>query len=229
MIEFKESEHKHFRKTINERFFSVWSEEMAWCLGLLYTDGNLSIKRDLSDGIREMRVKLSSTDLEILDKYKKFISFDGHIYEFDDKRGDRKRVYEVCSYNRLLCNDLISLGLNEKKSLNLRFPGAHPEIWMPGFIRGLWDGDGGIYIDNSKYFCKFTSCSKSFIIGLSDYLYSKLDIVSGVYDSGKGISIQLYGDNARRFSSYIYHNNMGDAYLDRKYQVWLKYKKMKGL
>lgn len=81
-----------------------------------------------------------------------------------------------------LCNQLISLGCTNAKSLTLHFPQTITDQYIPDFLRGIVDGDGciGLYdyskIKNGKTYqykttqCYIVSASVEFISGCHNAL-----------------------------------------------------------
>jgi hypothetical protein len=119
---------------VNERFFDKWSPEMAWCLGLLWTDGHMS-----KDG----SVELVSKDREMLVKFRKLISGEQRITKCEDRRNDYTwHRYRFGSVN--IAATLHKRGMKTRKSLTAGFPKV-PEKYLSHFVRGVFDGDGSVY------------------------------------------------------------------------------------
>jgi len=208
------------RPCVNHDFFKTWSPEMAWCLGLLYTDGNLFSWRDIRDITKLARVRFTNTDVDTINKFSSFTN--GYIQK-PCIRPSRKPLYNVDIYSKIVYEDLVKLGLMERKTHNLSFPDNFPEKFMCDFLRGIWDGDGGIYNYTGKFICSFTSSSLSFVEKLAEYLSYILN--SNIKFSSKEdkYQIKLFSDNAYLFCRTIYHKDMKNAYMIRKYEVWNKY------
>ena len=238
IMAFKMGMVRHFRN-IDENFFKTWSPEMAWCLGLMVTDGNLASQRNiLSDNLERKRLNIKNTDKEIIDKFVMLTksTYKVGIVNVDSTLGfgHRKKCFSTNISSEIIYDDLVALGLKERKSLDIEWNGDKvPLQFMPDYIRGLWDGDGGIYWrpERSEFSCSLTSGSHNFIYGLSHFLDERLGLSKHTISKklNSVYVLQLYGYNAYKLCRYIYHDKMGDAYLTRKYNVWLKYKEMKGL
>ena len=71
---------------IDNNFFSSWTPQMAWVLGILFTDGCLSIKGP------SRKMTLSSMDIEILEKVNYHLKSDKPI-------ASRKQSYDKSKYN----------------------------------------------------------------------------------------------------------------------------------
>jgi len=215
---------------VNNDFFKTWSPEMAWCLGLIYTDGYLNEER--------IRIELNNTDKEMVEKFIKFIDskYKLCVYHFKNvsgSYGNCKDKFYTYIHSDIMYNDLKSLGIFQKKSITIEFPAIYPQEFMADYIRGLWDGDGhiGVIKRDDIIVCSFTSGSHNFIYGLSVYLDNTLCLSKhSVSKNTNGTYImQLYGNNAYKLCNYIYHSKMSDAYLTRKYNVWNTFKERKNI
>ncbi|TSC56529.1 MAG: Uncharacterized protein Greene071421_166 [Parcubacteria group bacterium Greene0714_21] len=130
--------------------------------------------------------------------------------------------------------DLLKLGLVARKAYRVRIP-TIPFNYIRDFLRGYFDGDGGVslYLSHKKdrktptrvLLTTFTSCSKGM-----------LDDVAIVLSKGGGtrlkISQKKWGDNAfeLRYSTvdsrkiyYFLYRNQDQLFLRRKKIVFEKY------
>ena len=134
----------------NVTFFKAWTRELAWVLGLYFTDGHVS-RNTLS---------ISSIDTELVEKIRNLVS-PAHTISVNKNNRDGK-------INQFAINspEIVSLakgyGLTERKSLTMQFPEV-PDDCMRHFIRGCWDGDGGF----SGTIAHYTCGSKMFIDSLA--------------------------------------------------------------
>jgi hypothetical protein len=77
--------------------------------------------------------------------------------------------------------------------------------------------------------------SKSFVYELNEYLTEILILsrhtinIYVVEGNSPSYKISLTGNNARKLCRWMYHDKMSDAYLARKYDVWLRHEKRKYL
>lgn len=119
--------------TVNEKFFSEWSPEMAYVLGFIYADGNMSRNA--------YKIRISSKDRQILEDIKRVMSSTHSIKEESNKFGT---WYTLSISNKKIYSDLRKLGVYPNKSLSMRMPKVPKEL-VHHFIRGYFDGDGCIY------------------------------------------------------------------------------------
>lgn len=135
-----------------------WSSAVAYCVGLITTDGCLS-----GDG---RHIDFTSKDVELVEYVRECLGPRNRITR--KHRGDGIRRYfhaqisDVAVY-RWLC----SLGLTPRKSLTLG-PLAIPDEYFADFLRGSLDGDGSIMVyqdsvfpNSLRLYVRFCSGSRS--------------------------------------------------------------------
>lgn len=138
-------------KTVRERaleqyprdsfyFNKIDTREKAYWLGFLYADGCVS-KTNIQISIKE-------SDYAHIDAFRKAIgAVNNQITKTQkkDKFGWHFSIRDV-----QMSNDLKKLGCIEHKSLILKFPTEEqvPKKYIYDFLRGYFDGDGTISIDN---------------------------------------------------------------------------------
>ena len=147
---------------INVDFFSEWSPEMAWVLGLLFTDGNVG----------RGRITITSIDFDLLEKVQKLLNSTRSIKKHQQTYDKTKHIYTFEFYQEKMRKQLELLGLTERKSLTMKFPDI-PKEYMRHFVRGWWDGDGSFFLNDGKIRASFVSGSKEFMEKLVEELYSE--------------------------------------------------------
>lgn len=141
----------------------IWSEDLAYAIGLLATDGNLS-----SDG---RHLELTSKDKDQLENFSVCIEKRLPISEKKSGFSD-KEVYRVQFSDVTLYKFLESIGLTARKTHTI---GALeiPNKYFFDFLRGHFDGDGTFYsYQDSRwkssfmfYLC-FVSASEAHVLWL---------------------------------------------------------------
>jgi len=230
---------------IDEDFFSAWSPEMAWVLGLLFTDGHVQTRRRTRQSI-----SITSIDLDLLENIRHFLKTTRPIKKLIQSYDKTKHIYQLEFFREKMRDDLQRLGLIEKKSLVMKFPDV-PDQYVRHFIRGCWDGDGCVYIDkDGRLNASYVSGSKKFMEHLVDTLYKagihrkrithfikKAKRLRSIYPVGKyplnihvenrskspSYSIKLNSrENMETFFYYLYVGADESMYLKRKYDVFVK-------
>ena len=225
-------------KSVDDDFFKTWSPKMAWCLGLIATDGCLfSNVNAFRNVLVNKTLALGNTDKEIIDKMVNYIKSTYKIgtvkYNGRNGYGHCSDMYCVKIISSIIYDDLIALGIKERKSLDIQFPANYPVEFMADYIRGLWDGDGSVswYQHNGIFKCRIGMGSERFIRDLDAYLVGILNLSKHtigtrvLMNASPFFVLSLSGENARKLCRYIYHDKMGDAYLTRKLNAWKEYKR----
>ncbi|MFL5657302.1 MAG: LAGLIDADG family homing endonuclease [Ktedonobacteraceae bacterium] len=118
----------------NEEFFHTWSDDLAWLLGLIWSDGCL--KGD--------SVEIVSKDRDLIEAIVTLIGQEEGV----KKRKDAEAWY-VCFTSQEVADWLRSLGLTVAKSFSATFP-ALPPAYEAAFVRGLIDGDGSVDLSSRR-------------------------------------------------------------------------------
>jgi AraC-like DNA-binding protein len=159
---------KHTQLDINREFFTKWSDNFAYVLGFIYTDGNL-LKRHYAKKRKRYvdyyGITISQKDPEILEKIRLAMSLNKPIHKTKNKKDTY--LHLLSFRDQEIFERLESLGLCDNKSLVLKFPEV-PSQYLGGFVRGLFDGDGSYYGGNAR----LTTGSKEFAEGLKVALAS---------------------------------------------------------
>lgn len=112
-----------------------WSTELAYIVGLLTTDGNLS-----NDG---RHINMRSSDLQLLNTFKKCLHISNKIAQTHNDGFAKRPCYRIQFGNVQFYRWLLKIGLFPNKTYtirNLRIP----NLYFRDFLRGHLDGDGSI-------------------------------------------------------------------------------------
>ena len=134
---------------LNESFFKEWSNEMAWVLGLIVTDGCLN--KD------HYTISIAQKDTEILRKVAKLMVADFVL--------NKNQTPSLLLNSKIMYKDLEEKGITPNKSLTTKIPDI-PEKYVPHFMRGVIDGDG--WVQDRGYVMNITTASIDFANGLYD-------------------------------------------------------------
>lgn len=148
-------DYRPYNKNLKHDFFSVIdSEEKAWLLGFLFTDGSV---RKVGNSY-QIRLSIQLLDEEIIDKIKKWLEVD--IKTKYDKR-EKKECCGIEITSQKMFEDLANYGIVPNKTYitNKLYLEKIPEQFQRAYIRGLFDGDGGISFtgNTNEISCDFTS------------------------------------------------------------------------
>lgn len=207
-IGIKRSRHSHL---INEDFFKKMTNESAYILGFVFADG--SINTSLHHN--QLSIELNKKDVEILEFIRNNIQPSIKIHTYKRKHKKTKKHYfsiKVCFSSKEIVKDLIELGCCPNKTYQeIRIPDMPKELYR-SFIRGVFDGDGSVYITKkkNKTGCYICCSSISFLKDIQNILgFGDIDETENparIYFHNK--------EDKTRFFNYIYNNGF---YLKRKF------------
>lgn len=167
----------------------LWSPDLAYVVGLIATDGNLSL-----DG---RHITLRSNDRPLLDTYRKILQkpmvaiVETHSSGFTTNTCHRVQIGDITLYEWLR-----AIGLTPNKSKTIG-PLSIPDKYFRDFLRGHLDGDGSVYtyrddypakhFGNAKYvytrlYLRFLSASALHIRWISDTIVRLTDVHGRVYE-----------------------------------------------
>lgn len=214
------------KKNLNQDFFKKWSPEMAYVLGFFAADGNM-----LRNNRGAHFVEFQITDKQILFDIRRLVGSNHKITA--RTRGPRwKTNYRLQLGSKEWFFDLQKLGFTPAKSNTLKLPQI-PESLLAHFVRGYFDGDGGVYFKRHKtkdrknprwVFCsRFTSGSRKFLQDL--LLVLRRRCIKGgfinVKSQNKGFDLVLSHHDSVALC-YLMYNNAPCIYLKRKYKTFQK-------
>lgn len=187
-----------------ERAIDGWTSELAYAIGLLATDGNLS-----KDG---RHLTVTSADPDLLDVLRACLALQGPVRQV----GSRGRCHRVQWSDRCFYRWIESIGLSPAKSRSIGLL-AIPDQYFADFARGCIDGDGSIVVYVDRYHCgkdpryvyerlyvTLVSASRLFVDWFRATLFRLIDIRGSISErvsrSGRPYWVLRY---ARRESSRL--------------------------
>lgn len=205
---------------VNYDFFKKWSPEMSYVLGFIAADGNICHSG------KAHTLHIASDDRDIIEKIKKILNYSGPIHQKNRFNGKISYSLRIC--DQIIFKDLENWGISERKSLTL-FPKVRKK-YVSDFLRGYLDGDGTVYLRNTKYLSK---------LGVVFYTASK-PMAKFIYTNLKNLLIHSFSNIQNRLTKYnncyysislghkascelyskIYPNT--DLYMERKYNKFIE-------
>jgi transposase-like protein len=212
---------------LNEQFFRQWSPEMAWVLGVIYTDGCLF---PMSHNSNVNKIAIAQKEPELLEKTKLLMDCDARL-TFRKRRQYGKIVagelYQLAIANNDMYADLTQIGLTPRKSLTLAFPNV-PNQYVHHFLRGCWDGDGSVGFSETKHYfrAEYVSGSKGFIDGMVDQFvqngFNKPNVYVNRRSKNPAYVIRFTGAELTKLVEYLYKDAHAWMYLARKHELFIK-------
>lgn len=217
--------------TTNARFrvdaFDEWSPDMAYALGLLISDGNISTDKRS----RSFRIALEMVDEGTVRWFHTFMGNPNPVYIREPSgkpksivgklSGQKQKTYTSYVSNARLGTRLVELGVLPRKSwVDAGVPAVPDEILFD-FLRGVLDGDGHITFTRNgattTFHVGFASNSSRFLSDVKLRLM-QCGITAHIY----GITLRVNGRHAERLCARLYANP-GAPMMLRKYHRWDAY------
>ena len=193
-----------------------WSPEIAYVVGLITTDGNLSI-----DGYH---LEMTSKDIQLLNTFKRCLGIKNKITTKLSGYTGKKSCYRVQFGNVILYRWLLNLGLMPNKTKRL---GALrvPNKYFFDFLRGHLDGDGCIrkyqdpvYPNSERLYIRFFSASHKHIQWIQKKIKSLLGIKGYTRHETTGLLLSFAKKDSLKLLPYLYPTKNVPC-LKRKYKI----------
>lgn len=225
-------------KENSRRFFAdfnyferIDTAEKAYWLGFIYADGYVS-----SANGKRFGMSLSTKDIDHLEKLNRCLKSTYPINIYTVNHGyktDSEYCRLVISSDKLY-DDLVNQGVYEHKTNIIQKPNIERKFYAP-FILGLFDGDGSIFLNHSKY--PFYSINFMGTIDIIEFIqdyFIEEELVSSLnkpYQKREEQSVYAlrYGGNVivEKIMTHLYQTVDTDLPLKRKYELYLKCKQRK--
>lgn len=210
--------------TVNKEFFKSWSPAMAYVLGVIYTDGSLYSKVLNTKTMRRMsRFSVSQKEPELLQKVLALMESNARLY-LSKQRATGNPIYHFSINGDDMYEDLCSLGLKPNKSLSLDWPQV-PTPYVRHFIRGCWDGDGSVYLEEHNLdnpCASFISGSRPFVEGILNQLINLglSETKLHTRNDGRSFDFRFRGPECVKLYHILYDEVPDTMYLHRKFKLF---------
>lgn len=188
--------------TIREYDFT-WSAELAYAVGLITTDGSLSI-----DG---RHIDFTSKDREQVELFKKLLNLTNRVGQ--KSNGTDQLYYRIQVGNVALYRWLMNIGLMPNKSKVLGSMQI-PDHYFFDFLRGHLDGDGTINIYNDRQFpgsrrlyTIFLSASRPHLKWIQSTTKRLLGIRGYIHSTTRAWRLKFAKHDSLRLLPHMYHNS----------------------
>jgi len=220
---------KERRWKVHSQFFKKWTPEMAYVLGFFCADGYMFVNPRGSH-----YVAFNITDKDLLSKIKNLLGV-GHKLSLKNKKKQiycHKDSWCIQIGSKDIFNRFLRLGITRKKAARIRIP-KMPNKYLPDFVRGYFDGDGGVWCGychkkdrkrpTKMLVSTFTSCSKGMLQDIAKTFYSMINTTLKVPHFREGaFRLQYSTNDSRKIYKFLY-NNGSNLYLNRKKVIFEKY------
>lgn len=147
---------------VNHNFFKTQSEDMAYWIGILGSDGSVNRKEN------QIYIELQRQDRELLEKLNITIENQRPVKDYETARGyENSKLY---FYSAEIKKDLAKYKIIPNKTYDKKygFPYLLQKQYYKDYIRGLFDGDGSIKKGTSLTW-QVDSCSLEIILEIQKF------------------------------------------------------------
>lgn len=195
--------------SIDYRFFDSWTEQSSYLIGFILADGYIKYENGKRNE-NSLQIELSEIDQYFLINIKKLLKYEGPVRK--TKRGTA--VLHIA--NKRIIQQLIEKGVPaEDKTASVIWPSGIPEEFFPHFIRGVFDGDGSVYLDGYLRFQILGTKNLLENIKMRIPFSSDRNKIRYRGDTGSDIyCLRISGKKAEELCNWIY--NDATIFLERK-------------
>lgn len=195
-----------------------WSGDLAYVIGLITTDGSLSI-----DG---RHINLTSKDIEQIKTFARILNLKNKIENKKSSYNPKGSYYQIQFGNVKFYQFLLSIGLTPNKTKTLG-PLGVPDKFFADFLRGHLDGDGYTYSYWDKrwkssfmFYIGFVSASRSHLEWIQEKVQSLYLICGKIKYSGKSTFQLIYSKRgALPLIEKLYHSNMVSSLARKRFKI----------
>ncbi len=229
-IKIRDLEHARRTHKVDEFYFNnIDSQEKAYILGIMFSDGNNYEKG--------YRIAIGMNDKEVITFIKDQLKSDHQITR-------QKNSYRIDIVSQTMSKRLSQIGCKSRKTYKLNFPSQSIIKYnlIKYFILGCFDGDGCIYKYSNNTFLFHFIGTKSMCMGIKEHLEREVKVkISLRRVNGYTFLYSIYcnnRENIQKILQYLYKDALfkmirkHNIYLDLCQQIidspkWLIYKKAK--
>lgn len=200
---------------VNNNYFSEQNNRMAYIMGFLAADGNVS-----KNGNR-IQSQLSLKDKGHLEMIQSEIG-GCEVYEYESN-GYKSCGWHCCSSQ--IKKDLAAYGIIPHKTGTLSIPKVLDKQYWKDFIRGYFDGDGTICKDGTGFRVTITSANKEILEDINSYFEENGIKPSNLYKDHNNICIRFRSQASIDIYNLLYYNDC--LCLKRKKEKYIELMKEK--
>ena len=200
---------------VNNNYFSEQNNRMAYIMGFLAADGNIS-----KNGNR-IQSQLSLKDKGHLEMIQSEIG-GCEVYEYESN-GYKSCGWHCCSSQ--IKKDLAIYGIIPHKTGTLSIPKVLDKQYWKDFIRGYFDGDGTICKDGTGFRVTITSANKEILEDINSYFEENGIKPSNLYKDHNNICIRFRSQASIDIYNLLYYNDC--LCLKRKKEKYIELMKEK--
>lgn len=216
---------------LNDKYFdSIDTQEKAYWLGFIWADGSISQTSKRSSGPNRLRITQKWTERGHLETFRDTIGSDYELVRIPHAGNHDTAQLDINC--RPLCAALQKLGYGPK-TVRIHVPDLKPKL-IPHFMRGYFDGDGGLSLYTQKV-KKWTVLKQEWSITGNAILMAEMksiltrdagvtpDVKLKPYKRSPGTKSLRYGKKADIGLLYEYLYDNATVYLSAKHEKFVEF------
>lgn len=202
-------------KSYNEAVFAnIDTQEKAYWLGVLITDGYISDTRKDC----EPQIGLQMVESELLERFRVFLETSNPVLKIEPRSSHHQIMYRVTVNSRRMASDLSKYGVVPRKSALTYLPILKHNL-MPHLLRGILDGDGTLsHRHDGSVIIGFCGTER-LVAELRIWLICKLKVSDNKIHKNNSIAFVQWSHtkSVKRIVRYLYED--AQVYLERKFAI----------
>ena len=182
---------------VNNNYFSTQNPNMAYIMGFLAADGNIS-----KEGNR-IQSQLSVKDISQLEMIYNEIG-GSEVYKYESNG------HPCCGwycYSAQIKRDLAEYGIIPHKTGKLFISKKLSKEYWRDFIRGYFDGDGSIFKDEKGLRLSITSANREILDDINSFFVENGIKASSIYKDHNNVCIKFRNQASINIYNLLYYNN----------------------
>jgi len=193
-----------------------WSSELAYVVGLIVTDGSLSI-----DG---RHFNFTSNDIDLINTFKSCLGLKNKISKKKSGYTGKMSSFYIQFGNITLYKWLVNIGLMHNKTKRIKSLKI-PDKYFFDFLRGHLDGDGtirgyqdSVYKNSTRLYLSFMSASLTHLKWINRRIKQLLEI-SGYFRESNGACALTFGKHKTILIINKLYHKANVPKLERKFLI----------
>ena len=218
------------RPKANSNFFKTWSNNMAYILGLIVTDGCLCEHKNGCNGLN-----ITNKNRNILVNIAKIMDSGHKISAKARERESVKKYFQLQIRDKAMYADLLKLGSTPRKSKTVRIPNV-PSEFFGDFVRGCLDGDGSVVVWQDlrwkhpwQMCARFFSGSINFLYDMQEKLHKNFGLTKGSIQRARRAHVLYYSiaDSVKLYNVIYKNVDSNSLFFERKRDKFEFFKKVR--
>lgn len=197
-----------YKNLIDHNYFeNINTPEKVYFLGLLLTDGNVHYDKRKANRQPSIQIALKGEDVAILRKFRQELQSDNKISIYTGD-GRFECVFIVRSLK--MAQDLERYDIKPRKTFLINKMPNVPKQYMRDLVRGIFDGDGTVYILTKEQKLRFGFYgTHNLIQDIINFLHDEIGLPLNKITDKETVSFIAFGrsEQIKAFYNYIYYSS----------------------